>query len=145
LPQGATRHHQVHNDTVVNRHRGRNFPIMNLNERTLSVLACKYVGDVVIDPPWHMTRETIAALSISVVAHGSTHDANDDDGLDPYAVPKQLGVFTQLKSRSPLTVDAIVHRIRANHENMAVKVERKMAAERQYYENRYGFATEVEQ
>ena len=25
----------VHNDVLVNRHRGRNFPIMNLNERVL--------------------------------------------------------------------------------------------------------------
>ena len=28
----------VHNDAVVNRHRGANFPVMNLNERVLSVL-----------------------------------------------------------------------------------------------------------
>jgi cytidyltransferase-like protein len=27
----------VHNDAVVNKHRGSNFPIMNTNERTLSV------------------------------------------------------------------------------------------------------------
>ena len=134
----------VHNDVVVNRHRGRNFPIMNLNERTLSVLACKHVGDVVIDPPWHMTREMIAALSISVVAHGSMHDPNDDYGLDPYAVPKQLGLFVELPSKSGLTVDTIVARIRANHERMAAKVERKMAVEKQYYENRYGFATAPE-
>ena len=133
----------VHNDVVTNRHRGKNFPIMNLNERTLSVLSCKHVGDVVIDPPWHMTREMIAALSISVVAHGSTNDPNDDGGLDPYAVPKQMGLFRELPSPSSLTVDSIVQRIRANHERMAAKVERKMAAEKEYYENRYGFATET--
>ena len=133
----------VHNDVVVNRHRGRNFPIMNLNERTLSVLSCKYVGDVVIDPPWYMTREMIAALHISLVAHGSTHDPNDDGGRDPYEVPKQLGIFTSLPSSTSLTVDAIVERIQANHEKMAAKVERKMVSEREYYEHRYGFATEA--
>ena len=33
----------LHKDQDVNRYRGSNFPIMNLNERTLSVLACRYV------------------------------------------------------------------------------------------------------
>ena len=101
----------VHNDVQVNRHRGRNFPIMNLNERTLSVLACRHVGDVVIDPPWHMTREMIAALGISVVAHGSTNDPNDDDGMDPYKVPRELGIFKEVKSSMNLTVDSILQRV----------------------------------
>ena len=118
-------------------------PILNLNERTLSVLSCKYVGDVVIDPPWHMTKEMIAALNIAVVAHGSTHDPNDDGGKDPYEVPKSLGIFRAIPSMVPLTVDAIVGRIQANHERMAAKVERKMTAEKEYYDNRYGFAQEA--
>jgi len=129
----------VHNDAVVNRHRGRNFPLLNLNERVLSVLACKHVDDVLIDPPWHMTREMVAALRIAVVAHGTTHDANDDGGRDPYEVPKALGVYVELPSRFPLTVDTIVERINANHERLAAKVQKKMVAEGDYYANRYGF------
>ena len=129
----------VHNDAVVNRHRGRNFPLLNLNERVLSVLACKHVDDVLIDPPWHMTREMVAALRIAVVAHGTTHDANDDGGRDPYEVPKALGVYVELPSRFPLTVDTIVERINANHERLAAKVQKKMVAEGSYYANRYGF------
>ena len=31
----------LHTDQEVNRYRGENNPIMNLNERTLSVLACR--------------------------------------------------------------------------------------------------------
>ena len=69
---------------------------------------------------------------------------SQDYGRDPYAVPKQLGLFVELPSKSALTVDTIVARIRANHERMAAKVERKMAVEKQYYENRYGFATAPE-
>ena len=33
----------LHNDWVVNRYKGKNYPIMNLQERVLSVLACKVV------------------------------------------------------------------------------------------------------
>lgn len=31
----------LHTDPVVNRYKGANYPIMNLHERVLSVLACK--------------------------------------------------------------------------------------------------------
>jgi ethanolamine-phosphate cytidylyltransferase len=31
----------LHSDPVVNRYKGQNYPIMNVHERTLSVLACK--------------------------------------------------------------------------------------------------------
>lgn len=46
----------VHNDQIVNKHRGGNFPIMNLHERVLSVLGCKYVDDVLIDAPYQITK-----------------------------------------------------------------------------------------
>ncbi len=36
----------IHRDDEVNQHRGANFPIMNLHERTLGVLSCKYVDEV---------------------------------------------------------------------------------------------------
>jgi len=67
-----------------------------------------------------------------------------DEGRDPYAIPKQMGIFKQLPSSLPLTVDSIVGRIRANHDKMAAKVEKKMKAEQQYYETRYGFDTAPE-
>lgn len=35
----------LHTDPEVNRYKGSNFPIMNLHERVLSVLACK-VSDI---------------------------------------------------------------------------------------------------
>jgi ethanolamine-phosphate cytidylyltransferase len=67
----------VHNDSVTNSHRGMNLPIMNLHERVLSVLGCKYVDDVLIDAPYVITKEMIVSLNISVVLHGSiTEDPN---------------------------------------------------------------------
>lgn len=38
----------VHADTIVNKHRGSNLPLMNLHERVLSVLGCRFVDDVLI-------------------------------------------------------------------------------------------------
>lgn len=40
----------LHTDIVVNKYRGSNYPIMNLHERVLSVLACKVCSFVVLHP-----------------------------------------------------------------------------------------------
>ncbi len=40
----------VHTDEDVQERRGPHLPIMDLHERALSVLACKYVDEVIIGP-----------------------------------------------------------------------------------------------
>jgi ethanolamine-phosphate cytidylyltransferase len=60
----------VHGDTTVNRIQGMNLPLMNLHERVLSVLGCRYVNDVLIDAPLCITPEMITSLNISEVIRG---------------------------------------------------------------------------
>lgn len=130
----------VHNDTVVNSHRGLNYPIMNLHERVLSVLGCKSVDDVLIDAPWQVTKEMIASLNIAVVVHGTHRDVERDAefSLDEhYKHAKELGVFKQIKSPSDLDVKDIVARINDNRERFEKKFEKKMQAEEEYYTKRY--------
>lgn len=130
----------VHNDAIVNRRRRNQFPVMNLNERTLSVLSCRHVDDVLIDPPLNLTREMIASLKIATVVHGTGHDdTHTIDASDPYEVPKEMGIFVKLPQQRPLNVQCVVERIRLNHERLASKVKRKAVAEQEYYTNRYGF------
>lgn len=76
----------LHTDPVVNRYKGSNYPIMNLHERTLSVLACRYVDEVVIGAPYKVTKELLEHFKVDLVVHGSTHVAPDLDGTDPYEV-----------------------------------------------------------
>ena len=47
-----------------------NYPIMNLHERVLAVLACRYVNEVVIGAPYIITRETMEHFNVDVVVHG---------------------------------------------------------------------------
>lgn len=61
----------VHSDEVVNAQRGLNMPIMNLNERVLSVLGCAYVNDVLIDAPLKITRWVLVCDVISSCVHGN--------------------------------------------------------------------------
>ena len=59
---------------------------MNVHERTLSVLACKFVDEVVIGAPYCVTKEIIESLNINVVIHGATDVLPEVDGSDPYQV-----------------------------------------------------------
>ncbi|MCL7040192.1 hypothetical protein MKW94_024594 [Papaver nudicaule] len=40
-------------------HIGNNLPIMHLHERSLSVLACRYVDEVIIGTPWEVTKDMV--------------------------------------------------------------------------------------
>jgi ethanolamine-phosphate cytidylyltransferase len=76
----------IHSDPVVNRYKGQNYPIMNVHERTLSVLACKYVDEVVIAAPYSVTKDLMNHFKVDVVVHGQTRVLPDVDGSDPYEV-----------------------------------------------------------
>jgi len=101
----------LHTDPVVNRYKGYNYPIMNLHERTLSVLACRYVDEVVIGAPYGVTKELLDHFGVTIVCHGTTPVADDTDGSDPYAEPKRRGFFRQIDSRNDMTTQKIVERI----------------------------------
>jgi len=79
----------LHTDPVVNQQMGCNYPIMNLHERTLSVLAYRCVDEVVIGAPYAVGKNLMEHLKVDLVAHGETHIEPDVDGADPYAEPKQ--------------------------------------------------------
>lgn len=101
----------LHSDSVVNRYKGDNYPIMNVHERTLSVLACKYVDEVVIGAPYSVTKEIMDSLNIDLVIHGETDVAPETDGSDPYKEPKERGKFKVIDSGNSLTTRDIVERI----------------------------------
>ncbi|CAH2091040.1 unnamed protein product [Euphydryas editha] len=101
----------LHTDLEVNRYKGSNYPIMNLHERVLSVLACKYVHEVVIGAPYSVTADLMDHFRVSVVCHGKTPISLDVDNSDPYKVPKLRGCFKVLNSGNSMTTEDIVQRI----------------------------------
>ena len=42
--------------------RGPHRPIMNLHERSLSVLACRYVDEVIIGAPWEVSKDMVSVI-----------------------------------------------------------------------------------
>ncbi|KQS70489.1 ethanolamine-phosphate cytidylyltransferase isoform X3 [Drosophila erecta] len=101
----------LHTDPVVNSYKGSNYPIMNLHERVLSVLACKFVNEVVIGAPYCVTEDLLEHFKIDVVCHGRTPISLENGKIDPYAVPKTRAIFELIDSGNEMTTERIVERI----------------------------------
>ncbi|XP_037958482.1 ethanolamine-phosphate cytidylyltransferase isoform X3 [Teleopsis dalmanni] len=101
----------LHTDPVVNSYKGSNYPIMNLHERVLSVLACKHVNEVVIGAPYCVTEDLLDHFRVDVVCHGQTPIAFENGNIDPYGIPKIRGIFTVIDSGNSMTTERIVERI----------------------------------
>jgi ethanolamine-phosphate cytidylyltransferase len=114
---------------------------MNLHERVLSVLGCRYVDDVLIDAPYHITPDMVASLKISVVVRGTK---TDDVGMTRktedvrYRYPREAGILKIIESPSDFNIANIIQRIRENQMHFQAKYERKMKAEQEFYDEKYG-------
>ncbi|CAI8034574.1 Ethanolamine-phosphate cytidylyltransferase [Geodia barretti] len=113
----------LHSDWEVNRYKGKNYPIMNVQERVLSVLACKYVSDVIIGAPYTVTESMLDNLKVDYVLHGQTPVYPNKDGSDPYEAPKTRGIYRTIESGSALTTDVILQRIYEHRQGSYCTVE----------------------
>lgn len=104
----------LHTDPVVNRYKRSNYPIMNLHERVLSVLACKYVSEVVIGAPYTVTKDLMDHFKVDIVVHGKTPIMEDENGQDPFKYPKEISKFIIVNSGNDMTTEKIVERIIRN-------------------------------
>ncbi|KAJ8540013.1 hypothetical protein K7X08_026402 [Anisodus acutangulus] len=125
----------VYTDGTISELRGHQYPLMNLHERSLSVLACRYVDEVIIGAPWEVTGDMVTTFNISVVVHGTVSERNSSTGgkHDPYAVPKSMGIFRVIESPKDITTTSVAQRIIANHEIYVKRNTKKEASEKKYY------------
>lgn len=128
----------VYGDMEVNNRRGINLPIMNLNERVLSCLGCKFVDDVLIEAPFAVTKDMISSLNISIVIVKSNDPYYiDGDGDDPYAIPKSMGITETIISDDNMSVLTIIDRLQSQRDRYMEKYAKKKKAESEYYDDRY--------
>lgn len=125
----------LHTDRVVNRYKGSNYPIMNLNERTMNILAYRYVSEVVIGAPYCVSADLLDHFKVDVVVHGaSTPILPDEDDSDPYEEPKRRACLTIIDSGNDLTTGDIVQRIIDNRQRYETRNKRKEHRELQGYQ-----------
>ncbi|MES1915579.1 MAG: hypothetical protein MHM6MM_007503 [Cercozoa sp. M6MM] len=124
----------IHTDADVNAAKGGNLPIMNLHERVLSVLSCRYVDEVVIGAPWVPTRAMLEKINVAVFAHGQVYDYPVNEGdRDIYEAPKQMGIFAEFASEhTDITTDSLLQRIVQNMDRFERRNRQKQQKELDY-------------
>jgi ethanolamine-phosphate cytidylyltransferase len=145
----------VHDDQTVNLHKGSNYPIMNLYERVLNVLAIKYVDEVVIASPWVVTEDLLKSLNISQVVQGTIskldlsvsqkrkQSLEYEDCQDPYELPKRLGIYQEVASERSIETKDIIQRIIDNRLKHLNKYSRSSKKEENYYANTKTYVEEI--
>lgn len=128
----------IHEDEVINHWKGINYPIMNIFERGLCALQCKYVHAAVFGAPFSLSKAFLLTLPYSTPAavyHGKTSFM--PLAYDPYAVPKALGIYREIANHEFQDVNAaeIVARIMKG---------RALYEERQRKKGEKGMTEEVE-
>jgi len=104
----------VHSDQDVNLSRGTNFPIMNLHERVLCVLSCKWVDEVIIGAPVELKEEFLDRMRLTHVVHGDEKDEFHPSSPDPYRFAKSRGIYKEFKCTPGPSTTIIVERILEN-------------------------------
>lgn len=104
----------VHDDLTINKWKGVNYPIMNIYERGLCVLQCKYVNAVVFGAPFSPSAPYLTTMPYGTpdaVYHGPTSFMPLT--YDPYTAAKEMGIFKEVEKHEYAGVNAgeIVNRI----------------------------------
>ncbi|KAF1834949.1 ethanolamine-phosphate cytidylyltransferase [Decorospora gaudefroyi] len=128
----------IHDDEVINHWKGINYPIMNIFERGLCVLQCKYVHSVIFGAPFSLSKAFLHHLPYAgpvTIYHGKTTFM--PLAFDPYAVPKALNLYREIENNEYSDVNAaeIVARIMKG---------RALYEERQRKKGEKGMTEEVE-
>ncbi|EFW19849.1 hypothetical protein D8B26_003649 [Coccidioides posadasii str. Silveira] len=119
----------VHDDEVINRWKGLNYPIMNIFERGLCVLQCRYINAVVFGAPFTPSEPFLRLLPLGMpgaVYHGPTTFIPLT--YDPYVDPKKLGIFKEIGTHPFQHVNAgeIVQRILRSREAFEARQRAKL-------------------
>lgn len=136
----------LHTDEDVTARRGPHLPILNLHERSLSVLACKHVDEVVIGSPTIITRDLITTFNISLVVRGEVSETSACMTRDErrYEVPTSLGIMCVLSSNTPeMSARNIIHRIVNKRELFEARNAKKVVSEKKYYDTAKEYVQEL--
>ncbi len=118
----------IHDDEVINHWKGLNYPIMNIFERGLCVLQCRYINMVIVGAPFAPSRPYLRSIPgppIRAVYHGPTSFMPLE--YDPYADAKAMEIFKEVGEHSFSQVNAgeIVMRIMKGRQAFEERQRRK--------------------
>lgn len=133
----------VYDDETVHRLHGTvsGAPVMNLFERALSVLACRYVDDVVMGAPLVVTQDLMRTFKVDIVLIGTASEARasclEEEVIESaVAVPRRLHKLHQFESPMTLLSSDVIDRVLSKRDVFESRVRRKQVAEEKYREER---------
>ncbi len=86
-------------------------PILTMEERVAVIEACKYVDEVIVNPPLRVTKEWLEEHKIDLVVHGD--DFSEELILDQYKVPHELGILRIVRYTEGISTTDIIKRIKS--------------------------------
>nr|CAH8863728.1 unnamed protein product [Trichobilharzia regenti] len=105
----------LHSDKTSSFESGRMGSILTLQERLLSVLACRYVSNVIIDAPYVIPATLLDHFKVNYVAIGWDKNLTPTlEGLDPMMICKERGILRRIDSGCNVTTSMVISRIMQN-------------------------------
>ena len=83
-------------------------PIQTMGQRIASVIACKYVDEVIPNAPWLFDPTWIEKYDIDLVVHGD--DYSDDKQRDMYKIPIERGIFRTVPYTKGISTTQIIRK-----------------------------------
>lgn len=123
----------IHGDAVVNRVKGGNLPLQNLNERVLSVLGCRFVDNVLMDAPYDVCTAMLDTLKITKVIASAGEETSAR-----FNCARQAGILEVIQNSSSFCINDVLQRILDDEAAYQAKFERKMLAEEDFLSSKYG-------
>lgn len=84
-------------------------PVISLEDRVKVIGACKYVDEVVVAPPPHLTKEMIEALDIQFIVHGD--DISEALMQEHYRSAIDLDIFRLIPYTPGISTTSIIQSI----------------------------------
>jgi len=126
----------LYDDTTIHEKQGKYWPMMSLQERTLNVLSCRYVDEVVIGCPWIVSGDMVNVLHIGVLAVAENIMICSDD-MERYKSMNELVTVEILKDlESNLKTQDLVERILKDHQKYSKQNENRVKRELNYIKDR---------
>ena len=123
----------LYSDALINKLKGKCYPIMGIHERLLNLLSLSSVDDVLLEAPFFIDESFMTDFNIAVVAHGNKSGKTNQTG-DQFEIPKLLNRFQVVEIDCEFTTETIMQKIQTNKNTIANAIERKKLKQMTYYE-----------
>jgi len=132
----------VHDDHSVNAYLGKNYPIMNLHERVLNVLSCKYVDEVILGAPPVVTHDLLVSMNIKVVVYNPYHSRASDEKFKAFDIARARNILVTVETERNITTETVVGRILTHHQRYEARNANRAKKEQEYFQGKQ-FVAEI--